>query len=161
QVEEAVRIIEATRARYDGTKQNPWNDIECGDHYVRAMASWALLEAASGFDYDAGTATIGFAPVLSADDYRAPFVTRDGWGTFSQRVGATSHEVSLRVAWGHLELGQLRLRLQGRVRSAVASLAGAELAVAWEAGGRDVTLDFDETVRIDAGQEMTVRLRYS
>lgn len=39
------------------------------------MASWALLEAASGFNYDAAAATIDFAPVLDPFNYRAPFVT--------------------------------------------------------------------------------------
>ena len=79
-------IVEAVRARYDGRKQNPWNDIECGDHYVRAMASWSLLEAASGYVYDAGTATIGFAPVIGPEDFRAPFVGHEGWGTVAQTV---------------------------------------------------------------------------
>ena len=78
--ERALQIVDAVRARYDGRKQNPWNDIECGDHYVRAMASWSLLEAASGYAYDAAKRMIGFAPVIRPETFRAPFVGQRGLG---------------------------------------------------------------------------------
>ncbi|MEM2885694.1 MAG: GH116 family glycosyl hydrolase, partial [Thermoproteota archaeon] len=42
-VEEALTMVKAARDRYDGEKRNPWNEVECGDHYARAMSSWALL----------------------------------------------------------------------------------------------------------------------
>jgi non-lysosomal glucosylceramidase len=153
-----VRIVEAARARYDGTKQNPWNDIECGDHYVRAMSSWALLEAASGFDYDAANASLAFAPVLTPHDYRAPFVTRDGWGTFRQRDEAGNREVSIEAAWGHLELRQLRLA-SGRVaQSADVTLDGKKVPEGMTQDGSQVTIEFSETVTIGTGEAIAIRL---
>lgn len=41
----ALRIVEAIRARYDGRRRNPFDEVECGRHYVRSMASWGLIEA--------------------------------------------------------------------------------------------------------------------
>ena len=29
-----------------------WNHVECGDHYYRAMSSWAVLLGATGFKID-------------------------------------------------------------------------------------------------------------
>ena len=57
---EGLRCIEAIRARYDGRKRSPFDEAECGHHYARAMASWALIVAATGFDYDGMTGALRF-----------------------------------------------------------------------------------------------------
>ncbi|MFQ5791573.1 MAG: GH116 family glycosyl-hydrolase [Acidobacteriota bacterium] len=48
-VDEGVNIVRAVRNRYDGERRNPWNEVECGNHYARALASWSVLLALSGF----------------------------------------------------------------------------------------------------------------
>jgi len=154
EVEAALQIVEATRTRYDGRKQNPWNDIECGDHYVRAMASWALLEAASGYRYDAGTAEIGFAPVITPEDYRAPFVARDGWGTFSQRITEDEQVETISLMQGSLTVRTLRFRPQRALQSAAVAVDGQlALAVLSQADGeviltltKPLTLQTNQTV---------------
>ncbi|RFZ94480.1 hypothetical protein D0C36_02725 [Mucilaginibacter conchicola] len=61
---EALDIITNVRSRYDGYKRNPFNEEECGNHYVRAMASWSALVAISKFHYSAvdGSFTITSKP---------------------------------------------------------------------------------------------------
>ena len=41
-------VLTDTREKYDGTRRSPWNEIECGDHYVRPMAAFTFFEFASG-----------------------------------------------------------------------------------------------------------------
>ena len=41
-------VLTDTREKYDGTRRSPWNEIECGDHYVRPMAAFIFFEFASG-----------------------------------------------------------------------------------------------------------------
>ena len=36
------------RQCYDGTRRSPWNEIECGDYYARAMAAFLYFEIATG-----------------------------------------------------------------------------------------------------------------
>lgn len=60
---EALEIVSAIRSRYDGKKRNPWAEIECGASYARAMASYSLLLAYSGFCYDLTQGMIGFRPI--------------------------------------------------------------------------------------------------
>ena len=158
EVEPALRIVEAVRTRYDGRKQSPWNDVECGDHYVRAMASWSLLEAASGYRYDAGAAEIGFAPALTPEDYRAPFVARDGWGTFAQRVSGGTQVETITPAYGSLEVKLLRFRPQGAVQSATVTVDGRPVSALFSQAGGEVTLALAESITIRAGQTLLVSL---
>src|SRR5206468_8582372 len=87
-VDEGLAIVKGLRGRHDGERRNPWDEFECGHHYARAMASWSLLLALSGFHYSAPEATIGFAPVLSADDFRCFFSTGSAWGLYRQERAA-------------------------------------------------------------------------
>ena len=52
-VEEGLALVGAVRSRYAGHVRNPFNEYECGSYYARAMASYALLGALSGFRYSA------------------------------------------------------------------------------------------------------------
>lgn len=42
---EAERVVRDVRDRYDGRKRNPFDEAECGHHYVRALAAWTVLRA--------------------------------------------------------------------------------------------------------------------
>lgn len=41
----AEKVVRDIRSRYDGRKRNPFDEAECGHHYVRALASWMVLKA--------------------------------------------------------------------------------------------------------------------
>lgn len=67
ETQRAELVAKAIRTRYDGTQRNPWNETERGSHCARAMASFAMLQAHSGFSYDMTIGEIGFRPVVSGD----------------------------------------------------------------------------------------------
>jgi len=48
-----LKAIRAVRSRYDGKKRSPFNEIEYGHHYARAMVSWGGILAMTGFQYSA------------------------------------------------------------------------------------------------------------
>jgi len=158
EVESALRIVEAVRTRYDGRKQSPWNDIECGDHYVRAMASWALLEAASGYRYDAGRAEIGFAPVLTPENYRTPFVARDGWGTFAQYVTGGTQVETISPVWGSLTVAALRFRPQNAVQSAGVMVDDQPVYATLSQVSGEATITLAKPITLRAGQVLVVTL---
>ncbi len=64
-VEEGLTIVKAVRSRYDGRTRNPWNEYECGNWYARAMSSYSLIGALSGFRYSAVEKTLWFGPQLN------------------------------------------------------------------------------------------------
>jgi len=101
-----MTAIEAIRDRYDGEKRNPWNEFECGSNYARSMASYSLLNAFSGFQFDMVQGLIGFDPIQAEEGrFRCFWSLDSGWGTFRMEPeGATIH-----VLYGELGVNGLCL----------------------------------------------------
>jgi non-lysosomal glucosylceramidase len=66
-VTEGLDIVKATRARHDGSRRNPFNDIECGSYYARSMSAWQLVNAWSGLRADFVNGTLDFTPATRGD----------------------------------------------------------------------------------------------
>jgi uncharacterized protein (DUF608 family) len=146
----ALKILADIRERHDGRRRSPWNEIECGDHYVRAMASWTLLEAAAGYQYDATQERLAFAPRFKPDDFRSFFITASGWGSFSQRNGMAQ----LGIDYGSLSLSALHL--VNPATQATVSLGEQNIEVkAGQANGL-LQIRFSRRIIIAAGDTLTV-----
>jgi uncharacterized protein (DUF608 family) len=104
-VDEGLTIVKALRSRYDGRTRNPWNEYECGNWYARAMSSYALLGALSGFRYSAVERTLWFAPRLKARPFQSFFSTATGYGT----IALHDRTVTVRLLEGELAIEKLRV----------------------------------------------------
>lgn len=157
-VDEGLTIVLGLRARFDGERRNPWNEYECGHHYARALSSWSLLLALSGFRTSAPDAHIAFAPAINAANFRCFFSTGSGWGSFAQQTGSDSLTASLDVRHGSLQLRSLGLRLPGVATGVWAKRSGAEVVAYLEdrAGARVVV--FDPAITLATGQTLVVSL---
>ena len=135
-VDEGLAVVRGVRERHDGRLRNPWNEFECGHHYARALASWALLLALSGFRYWAPEAAIGFEPRVHADDFACFWCVGSGWGDYRQRLGEKRMRAEIRPRVGELILRRLELPqvLRGAKRVAV-QLNGAPLEAAFSDRG--------------------------
>jgi uncharacterized protein (DUF608 family) len=105
EVEAGLAIVRAVRARHDGIRRNPWDEFECGHHYARALSSWALLLALSGYEYSAPAQRLRFAPRAGGPEFRSLFTAGTAWGTV--HIGA--RETVLEVAAGELTLRRLEI----------------------------------------------------
>ncbi|RED56034.1 GH116 family glycosyl-hydrolase [Cohnella lupini] len=105
-LDEGLRIVRAVRDRYDGEKRNPWNEMECGSNYARAMASYSLLLAYGGFSFDMTKGEIGFNPVvLPEGGFRTFWSIEGAWGTFE----LSDEGGTLQVTAGSITLHKLGL----------------------------------------------------
>lgn len=105
-----LAVGRAIHDRYSPALRNPYNEIECSDHYARANASYSLFLAACGFHHDGPAGVIGFEPKIAPEDFKAPFTAAEGWGTFEQKQSADRKwSASLTVRHGRLVLNELRL----------------------------------------------------
>jgi len=153
-VDEGLELIAALRRRYDGTRRNPYNEIECGDHYARAMAGWSVLDAVTGLRYDATRDAVRFAPAMG-DPFRAPFVIGTGWGTFERSSDAARVSTELRCVFGQMRLRSLTLdgMMPGPV---VVRVDGAETAAAIDWTDGAVHLLLSAPVMLQEGMALTV-----
>lgn len=96
-VDEGLVITKAIRDRHDGFNRNPFNEVECGNHYARSMASWGLLIALSGFSFDLCKGKIGFQPAIFQDDFSCFFSCGKGWGVYKQKLNKKTGELSRKI----------------------------------------------------------------
>ena len=108
---EALAICRGIHERYHPSKHNPFNEIECGDHYARAMASWGVLVGLAGFEHHGPQAHLGFAPRITPEDFSCAFTAAEGWGGYAQQRGASSQTSTVAVRRGRLGLRTLALEV--------------------------------------------------
>jgi hypothetical protein len=127
-VTEGLAVARAIHDRYHAGLRNPYNEVECCDHYARAMASYGVFLAACGFEYHGPKGYLAFAPRLNPRDFRAAFTTAEGWGTFSQRMLDDVQEETIDIRYGRLRLKAL----------------GFQGAEGWKPQGATVTQEDEE-----------------
>ena len=120
-IDEGLKAIRAIRDRYDGKKRNPWNEIECGSNYARAMASFALLPIFGGFEYHVPNKYIGFTPIEKGE-FKAIWSLEPAWGEFVQTKNASS----IIIKDGEIKLASVKLGNMNNITSVIAD--GNEIA---------------------------------
>jgi hypothetical protein len=103
--DDGLLCVKNIRDRYNGRKRSPFDEAECGHHYARAMASWALIPALTGFHYSAVEKTMELAPV------EGTFFWSDGyaWGTVIIKKAGNGYLVDLKPEYGTIILKELIL----------------------------------------------------
>lgn len=158
-IDEGLRVVRAVRDRYAGHNRNPWDEVECGHHYARAMSSWSLILALSGVSYSAVKQELAFAPKLYPNNFRTFFSTGTAWGQYTQRLQRNKLTATLTV-----HAGQLTLKRFGVARADVhtglrprAHLGEQPIAVSAGRQGDRLFVDFTRLVQFGAGQSLIVQ----
>jgi hypothetical protein len=151
---EGLAVVRGIHDRYDGAKRNPWNEIECGDHYARALSSWACLIAVSGFIYDGPAGRIGFAPRLTPEAFKCFFSAAEGWESLVQQRQASRQTNRIELKWGQLRLRTLVLEAPpgAKVSGVKIVAAGQAKPAALRQDGQRLTVALESDVNVAAGQ---------
>ena len=120
------------------------------------MASYGVFLAACGYEYHGPKGHLGFAPRLTPENFRAPFTTAEGWGTFSQKI-----ENGITTATVDLKYGKLRLEtlsLAAPASKATVTFAGREIPATLNKQENAALLSFATPMNLSAGEKLEVRL---
>lgn len=159
-LEEGLAIVKAVRDRHDGWRRNPWNEVECGHHYARAMSSWGLLLALSGYSYSGPQMRLGFSPALEREGFRTFWVTGSGWGDYFQKgMDGKKLEVRLKVALGELRLKEFFFAVppayqDKKIVSFKAFLRGKQLDVEAVKNSGRIVLRWEKLAHLRADDEL-------
>jgi non-lysosomal glucosylceramidase len=102
-----LSIVKSIHERYSAEKRNPYNEIECSDHYARAMASYGAYLAACGFTCNGPEGQIGFAPKITPADFKSAFTSAEAWGSLRQKRTPTSQINTIKIAYGKLNVQEI------------------------------------------------------
>jgi len=156
-LEEGLTIAKGVSERYDGVRRNPWNQIEWGNHYTRAMASYSLLLALSGFRYSAVEKTVTFQPRISGENFQCFFAAGSAWGLYSQRQkkGALTAKLECR----HGEVLLKRLVLSSGVKSVqnatVTGPGGRNIPCSLKKLSNGLAVDLSSEIKISSGESLS------
>jgi hypothetical protein len=145
---EGLELLTAVRNRYDGSRRNPFNEIECGDHYARAMSGWSVLQALTGASHDALAEHLR----LGRGPDRYPLFADTGWG----EVVCSSAQLDVRCVRGAIAFRSLSIAGPGAAITALA-LRDAPVAAMPPTEHGDVHLA--EPLVLSAGDTLRVHLR--
>ncbi len=159
-VEEGLAICRGVHERYHPSRHNPFNEVECGDHYARALASWGVYHALLGYEYDGPSRHIGFAPRLSPGDFAAAFTAAEGWGLFRQTRRDGKQMDAIQIRYGKLPVRTVALDVpEGAAAGEVeAAVDGKPVRVSAQRQGNRLLLTL-EPVTLTENQSLRIAVK--
>jgi len=151
-VEKGLAVVRAVHDRHHAALRNPYNEIECSDHYTRAMASYGAFQAVCGFEYHGPHGHIAFAPRLTPENFKAAFTGAEGWGSFSQNT----RKAEITVKWGKLRVKTFSLAA-AKVAKVIVNGRAADFSQ--ETKGDKVLVTLGNEVTVQANEMLCVEFQ--
>jgi len=156
--DEALVLTRMIHDRYHAAKRNPFNEIECSDHYARAMASYGTFISACGFDYDGPNGSIKFAPKLNPHKCKVPYTAASGWGSYEQNQNEQNFTAKLNVTYGSLRLNKIAVEPSLKVTKAKIYVGDTIINGKLTKKDNVYQFEFENTVELKKGQVLQINL---
>lgn len=138
-VENAIDISNNVEQRYYHAGRI-FNHEECGDHYYRALSSWALLLSVTGFKLDVPRSKVTITPPI--DNLQSPWFVSTGYGYFESLQSSFEMHCTL----GRIRFTTLVVKVGFRISSA--TVDGKPVAFTTIANGGLQMLRFENEVTL-------------
>jgi non-lysosomal glucosylceramidase len=157
---EGMAVARAIHDRYNAAVRNPYNEIECSDHYARAMASYGAFIAACGYEYHGPKGYLAFEPRINPQNFKAAFTAAEGWGSFSQKISPRKQTERVELKYGTLRLTEFAFELAEGLDPAkvTAKINGGNLRFRHDLDGRRLRISFRSPVSLTTGDKLLIEI---
>ena len=157
-VQESLILTRFIHDRYHAAKRNPFNEIECSDHYARAMASYGTFINACGFEYHGPKGYIKFAPAWNAENFKAPFTSANGWGSYTQKKAGAKQLHTINLKYGELQLQELAFNKigSGSVKSVSVMLGAQNIPVQFTQNGAELRITSNKKISVKTNEYLSI-----
>ncbi len=156
-VQEGLAVTRAVHDRYHASRRNPYNEIECGDHYARSMASHGVFVSLCGFECHGPKKHIGFAPKITPENFKSAFIAAEGWGSFTQHIDGGKLTAEIEIRHGRLPLASIALEHKSGDKVKV-KLGDTNLPATLKRDGNRILIHLETPVEINAGERLVATL---
>ena len=159
-IKEGLAIIKAVHDRYGADKRNPYNEVEYGNHYTRAMSGYAPFVSATGFKYHALKQMIGFEPKMNADNFKSAFISGEAWGSYSQKIEGDELNAKIENKFGKLSVKTIELSSPFKVSDVDVSNGGffGGKSATFTQNGDDVVITLKNAIELEKGDKLKISL---
>jgi non-lysosomal glucosylceramidase len=159
-ITEGLAVARAIHDRYNAALRNPYNEIECSDHYARAMASYGAFIAACGYEYHGPKGYLAFAPRINPQNFKAAFTSAQGWGSFSQKISKQSQTQQIELKHGTLKLSEMEFELDTGIRpgDVIAELNGQAVQIRRRIEEHKLLILFRKPVILARGDNLSIKI---
>ena len=159
-LQEGLALTRAIHDRYAAAKRNPYNEIECSDHYARAMASYGTYIAICGYEYHGPKGYLAFSPKLTPENFKAAFTAAEGWGSFTQQRTGTQQIMNVTMQQGQLSLKTFAFDVAPGATTGSFQfwLNGVPVSATTSRSGDRITVTLTSTLILSAGQSLAATM---
>ena len=122
------------------------------------MASYGTFINACGFEYHGPKGFIKFSPAWNAENFKAPFTSASGWGSYTQKkVGAKQlHTINLK--YGELQLQELAFNKigSGSIKSVSVMLGAQNIPVQFTQNGAELRVTSNKKISVKTNEYLDI-----
>ena len=120
------------------------------------MASYGSFITACGFQYHGPKGYLGFAPMIGAENFKAPFTSAKGWGTFIQKKDTQHLSAIVQIKYGSLQLQSFSLVPTHTVLKISVTIDGKNIPASFTQENNTCLIQFKEPIKLSVTQSLQI-----